>query len=126
MKISLHNKKNANFPPEPKTDTPARQTTGTFYFSGPNENFPPQQKNCQFPARTKNWHTRQTDNWNFFFPVVMKIFRHNKKTAIFPPEPKTDTPARQTTGTFFFSGRNENFSATTKKLPISRQNDGYV
>ena len=57
----------------------------------------------------------------FFFPVVMKISRHNKKTANFPPEPKTDTPARQTTGTFFpvvtiF------FPAATKKLPISRQN----
>ena len=70
--------KNANFPPEPKTDTtaqPARQTTvsfffsgrnrqnrapirqttvsffsgrNEFFFSGRNENFPPQQKNCQF------------------------------------------------------------------------------
>ena len=40
-----------------------------------------------------------------FFPVVIKISRHNKKTANFPPEPKTDTtaqPARQTTVTFFF------------------------
>ncbi len=47
-------------------------------------------------------HTRQTDDWNFFFPVVIKLSRRNKKTANFPPEPKTDTPARQTTGTFFF------------------------
>ena len=41
----------------------------------------------------------------FLFPVVIKLSRHNKKTAYFPPEPKTDTtaqPARQTTVTFFF------------------------
>jgi hypothetical protein len=39
-----------------------------------------------------------------FFPVVIKLSRHNKKTAYFPPEPKTDItaqPARQTTRTFF-------------------------
>ena len=37
---------------------------------------------------------------SFFFPDVMKISRHDKKTANFPSEPKTDTtaqPARQTT-----------------------------
>ena len=98
MKISRQNKKTANFPPERKTDTPARQTTGTFLFSGRNENFPPQQKNCQFPARTKNWHTRQTDDWNFFFPVVMKI----SHLYLFFPVVIDRVPARQTTGTFFF------------------------
>jgi hypothetical protein len=60
-------KNKLNIPPEPKTDTtaqPARQMTRTF-FSGLNKTFPPQQKNCLFPARTKNWHnstTRQTDD----------------------------------------------------------------
>ncbi len=29
-----------------------------------------------------------------FFPVVIKLSRHNKKTAYFPPEPKTDTTAQ--------------------------------
>ena len=85
MKISRHNKKTANFPP----------TDDCIFFSGRNQNFPPLQKNANFPpepktnttaqparqttvtfffpviiARTKNWHnstTRQTDDWNFFF-----------------------------------------------------------
>ncbi len=38
-----------------------------------------------------------------FFPVVIKLSRHNKKTAYFLPEPKSDTtaqPARQLTRTF--------------------------
>ncbi len=104
---------------------PARQTSVSF-FSGRNKNFPPHQKNCQFPARTKNWHnstTRHTGDCIFFFsghnfqnrapnrqttvsffsgcnndrtparqttgtcffPVVIKLSRHNKKTANFPP-----------------------------------------
>jgi hypothetical protein len=42
----------------------------------------------------------------------MKLSRHNNKPAYFPPEPKTDTtaqPARQTTRTILFSGRNKTF-----------------
>ncbi len=69
-----------------------------LFFSGHNENFPPQQKNCQFPANRRLYL--------FFLPVVIKISRHykkntfpvvikisrlNKKTANIPPEPKTDT-----------------------------------
>ncbi len=61
----------------------------------------------------------------------MRISRHNKKSANFPPEPKTDTTAqlaRQTTVSIF-SGRNRQkwkFLATTKKLPISRQNQKLI
>ncbi len=102
---------------------PIRKTTASFFsrrnvsfFSGRNENFPPQQKNCQFPANRRLY---------LFFPVVIKISRHYKKNANFPPEPKTNTtaqPTRQTTVSFFsgahppdrrlylfFSGPNENF-----------------
>ena len=58
---------------------PIRQTTVSFFFpvvmylffSGRNENFPPQQKNCQFPANRRLYL--------FLFPVVIKIFRHYKK-----------------------------------------------
>ena len=55
MKISRHNKKTANFPPEPKTDKPARQTTGTFFFpvvmkisrhNKKTANFPPEPRIC--------------------------------------------------------------------------------
>ncbi len=106
MKISRHNKKTANFPP---TDD------CIFFFSGRNQNFLPLQKNANFPPEPKTNTTaqparqttvsfffgrnrqnrapiRQTTvsffsgrNVYFFFPVVMKISRHNKKTANFPP-----------------------------------------
>ena len=54
-----------------------------------------------------------------FFPVVIKISRHNKKTANFPPEPKTDTtaqPARQTTVSFFSGHYNDR--DRKKKVPV--------
>ena len=46
-------------------------------------------------------------NVSFFFPVVMKISRHNKKTANFPP---TDDCI------FFFYGRNRNFTPLQKTI----------
>ena len=62
-----------------KNRQPARQTTGTFFISGRNR-------------QNHNSTTRQTDDWNFFFPG------RNRQNQ----------PARQTTGTFFFSGCNWN------------------
>ena len=63
-----------------------------------------------------------------FFSGRNKLSRHNKKTANFPPEPKTDTtaqPARQTKVSFF-SGRN-NDRAPTRQTTVSffsgRNND---
>ena len=114
MKISRHNQKTANFPSEPKTDTPVRQTTGTFFFPVVMKISLHNKKTANFPPEPKTDTPARQTTGTFFFPVVMKIFRHNKKTANFPPEPKTDTPARW------------KFPATTKKLPISRQNHGYV
>ena len=70
------------------------------FFSGRNRNFPPQQKKLPI--------SRQQTTVSFF-SVVIKISCHYKKNANFPPEPKTDTtaqPARQTTVSLFFSGRN--------------------
>ena len=72
---------------------PARQTTVSF-FSGRNENFQPQQKNCQFPARTKNWYNIQhnpPDRWLYlFFPVVIARTAHPTDRWLY----------------LFFSGRN--------------------
>ena len=49
-----------------------------------------------------------------FFPVVMKISRHNKKTANFRP---TDDCI------FFFSGRNQNFPPLQKKIQQHNPSD---
>ena len=100
MKISRHNKKTANFPP----------TDDCIFF------FPVVIKISRHYKKQYNSTTRQTDDCIFFFPVViartahpsdrrlylffpvvmylffflvvMKISRHNKKTAYFQPEPK--------------------------------------
>ena len=82
MKISRHNQKIAHFLPEPKTDTPARQTIGTFIFSGRNENSPPV---------------------SFFFPVVIDRVpaRQTTGTFFFSARNENFPPV-----SFFFSGRN--------------------
>jgi hypothetical protein len=77
IKIYRHDKKNANFPPEPKTNTtaqPARQTTVSF-FSGRNR-----QNRAPIRQTTVSFFSGRNVS---FFPVVMKISRHNKKTANF-------------------------------------------
>jgi hypothetical protein len=80
--------------------------TRTF-FSGRNNDRAPARQTF-FPVSktdTTAQPARQTTTIEIFFPVVIKLSRHNKKTAYFLPEPKTDTtaqPARQTTKTCFF------------------------
>ncbi len=64
------------------TSQPARQTTGTFFSSRNRQN--------QKLTQQHNPPDRQLE---LFFPVVIKLSRHNKKTADFPPEPITDTTA---------------------------------
>ena len=52
----------------------------------------------------------------FYFPVVMKISRHNKKTANFPP----------TDDCIFFFPVVIKISRTYKKMQISRQNQKLI
>ena len=84
---------------------PNRQTTVSFFFPVVMYLFfPVVMKISRHNKKTANFPP--TDDCIFFFPVVIKISRHYKKNANFPPEPKTDTtaqPARQTTVSFFYS-----------------------
>ncbi len=57
MKISRHNKKTANSGRN-NDCAPARQMTASF-FSGRNQNFPPLQKNANFPPEPKTDTTAQ-------------------------------------------------------------------
>ena len=61
-------------------------TTGTF-FSG---------RNRQNQKLTQQHNPPDRRLELLFFPVVIKLSRHNKKTAYFPPEPKTDTTEKLT------------------------------
>ncbi len=88
-----------------------KKMTRTF-FSGRNKLFPPQQKNCLFPARTKNWHnstTRQTDNCNFVFSGRNKTFPPQQKNCQFPARTK-----------------NWHNSTTGKKVPPAHAKRGQV
>ena len=84
MKISRHSKKTANFPPESKTDTPARQTTGTFFFSGRDENFLPQQKTANFPPEPKTDKPARQTTGTFFLSGRNENFPPQQKNCQFP------------------------------------------
>ncbi len=109
--LSFFSGHNQNFPPLKKKclfpartknryNSTTRQTDGCIFF------IPVVTARTAHPSDRRLYFFFCGRNVSFFFPVVIKISRHNKKTANFLP---TDDCI------FFFSGRNQNFPPLQKK-----------